>query len=263
MKGMRQRVRDRVHAHEIPGWQAAPRPLSRASRRRSVRAAGRVAPPGAREAVVARVPDIRFSSVAPWGPWEAGRTWRPGRHATARGAAARRGTTLVEVIAAVTVASAILGSGALLLVQILRIEAGEREEAHRFTAVGRLSARLRQDVAQATQMVLRRAGAESSTAPRGRGVPLLTLMLPAPEQVDYIVRPDVLYRLARPASGLRRERYRLPAGWKCTLHIEEERAGRWLVMCLQAPPTSGEGWQYCIEASVGQHVAQAEGEARP
>ncbi|MCL6502330.1 MAG: hypothetical protein K6T86_06555 [Pirellulales bacterium] len=171
--------------------------------------------------------------------------------------------TLVEVIAAATVAAAIVGSGALLFGQILRLEAREREQAHRFMAVARLSARLRQDAAEAAQVTLRRPDAESSAAPRGRGMPLLTLMLPATGQVDYIARPDGLHRLVRSARGLRRERYRLPPGWKSTLRIEEEHAGRWLVISLQAPPTSGEGWQYTIEASLGQLVAQPEGEAKP
>ncbi len=172
----------------------------------------------------------------------------------------RSGATLIEAVSAVTLASLIAGIGAVLLGQMLRGEVRAREHIHRLTALGRLSAHLREDAGQAAQVVLPQDDKAGIEPRQGADVSVLAFVLQSGAQVEYVARPDGLHRVARGIGSVRRERYSLASGWSCSVQVEEQQKIHWLVLTLRTPPAAGEAWECAIEALLAaprkQHTAE-------
>jgi type II secretory pathway component PulJ len=156
--------------------------------------------------------------------------------------------TLVETMAAITVTSVVVGAGVVLLSQMLRGEARTRDHVRRLVEMGLLSARFREETPEAVRVLLGGEGAREIIPHQGSGAIVLVLVLRAGERVEYVARPDGLYRVVRAMGGVRRERYSLPAGWSCSVRVDEQHGRRWLVLTLRVASAGGEGRACSIEA---------------
>lgn len=188
---------------------------------------------------------------------------RGGRRSWACRRSYRSGATLIEAVAAATLASFIAGMGAVFLGQMLRGEVRAREHVHRLSALGRVSARLREDAGQAAQALLPNDGSSAISPRQGAEIAVLTLVLQSNEQVEYLARPDGLYRVVRYPGGARRERYSLARGWSCTVRVEEQQKTRWLILTLRTPPDVGEAWECSIEALLAASPKRQTAEGLP
>lgn len=154
----------------------------------------------------------------------------------------------MEAVTAATLASLIAGIGAVFLGQMLRGEVRAREHIHRLTALGRLSTRLREDAGQTAQAVLPPDGRSAIEPRQGAEMSVLALLLQSGARVEYLGRPEGLYRVVCRAGGMRRERYSLAPGWSCSVRVEEQQKIRWLILTLRTPPGVAEAWECSIEA---------------
>lgn len=189
--------------------------------------------------------------------------WTVRQHGLLAGQPTRRGVMLLDTVVAITVASLVVGMGAVLLGQMLRGEAQAREHVHRLTALGRLSARLREDANRAARVVLPRDALAEIAPEAPQAVHVLRLVLAPGEQIDYLAQPDGLHRVARVSGGVQRERYILPSRWSCALQVEQQAHGRWLILTLRVPPAAGQSWQGTIEAPLSSPPEQPDAENMP
>jgi len=120
----------------------------------------------------------------------------------------RRGTTLIEVIVALTAGSVILGVAAAMLCLLLRTQSVSRDHVHQGTVLSRLSEQFRHDVLAATAVDGREANSWEFTM--------------TPERtVSYRAESETLVR-EETADGepTRQQRFSLPPGTAPSIESE-------------------------------------------
>jgi hypothetical protein len=138
---------------------------------------------------------------------------------------ARAGHTLVECMIACTLAGSVLGTIALALHGVCRVDRQTRDAVALELEVCRLAAQFRADAHQAHTAKLEPAG-ESA---------MLSLALPGERTVQYTLQLPGVERVLRDAhTVLHREIYRLPASATARWHIDT--SGRSPVASLVLEP---------------------------
>ncbi len=120
----------------------------------------------------------------------------------------RRGFSLIEMLAALTVGSVLMGIAVSILAMLMRIERGGREQLHQDMVTARLARQFRDDVHAATRLAPAEAGGKGSWQ----------LVLAPDHTVTYRALPEVVERdEAEAGKPARHESYTLPAGWSARL----------------------------------------------
>ncbi len=145
--------------------------------------------------------------------------------------APRRGFTLVELMAVLTVFSVVLGGSVMALQALLQSGARARASTDASIQLARFAIQLRADAHSALAVVVTPA----QHADRSRA--MLQLQLPSQRWVEYRLQPDGIQRLVR--SGARQEHnefYRLrpliERGWQVDSVGASSVASVWLLLPL-------------------------------
>ncbi len=120
----------------------------------------------------------------------------------------RRGFTLVEMLAALTVGSVLLGIAVSILALLMRIERIGRDQVHQDAVTARLAQQFRDDVHAAARLAPAEAGKQG----------VWRLVLTPDHTVTYRALPELVERDETVAGKpVRHESYTLPAGWSARL----------------------------------------------
>ncbi len=120
---------------------------------------------------------------------------------------ARSGTSLVELMVALGVATVILGTGLATIHLLMSAERNSVQSVFRTTTVSRLSRSFRDDVHAATGVTLQQGDSSGG---------LLTLKMPDGGQIAYAFETQRLNRTVTAGDGkLEHEQFRLPIGAIC------------------------------------------------
>ncbi|WP_145267459.1 PulJ/GspJ family protein [Tautonia plasticadhaerens] len=156
-------------------------------------------------------------------------------------------TTLIEVLAAMTVSSVLLATTATVITLVFRLDRLGRDELTASIAEGRLAADLRADV---------RSSGDLGLAPEGPS-DALQLLGPGGRSISYRSEGDDLIRVRRDGEGADRlERYRLLPGTTARWEVLGDGPSRRVALELdspKAPKTEGAGRRLLrIEATLGR-----------
>jgi type II secretory pathway component PulJ len=163
----------------------------------------------------------------------------------------RSGVSLVEMLVVITVLTAVLGSVAVTLHVLWRLEAGRRNAAAAAEALSRLSAQLRADAHQAIAIEPHQA---DDNLPAG-----LALMLPDQTRVVYQPKENLVYRTSMSGEATsHRDVFRLAPGLRAAARVagEEERPVAELEVTRQSDAPEPERAAYPwvrIVAAVNSH----------
>ncbi len=160
----------------------------------------------------------------------------------------RNGWTLIEVVAALTVATAMFGLVFTLIHGFFRLERRSREDLQSRSSLARLAGQFRDDV-HAAQTLSALPG-PGSAAPAS-----WDLRLDGDRKVEYRVAEEGLDRVERVGDRVqRRELYRLPAGMVAAVELPSEKTGAFAVLRIApdgAAPRDPGSQPLRIEAAPG------------
>ncbi|NQT11818.1 MAG: prepilin-type N-terminal cleavage/methylation domain-containing protein [Planctomycetes bacterium] len=131
----------------------------------------------------------------------------------------RRGYTLIEMVAVLSVGTVVMGVAVGLMLMLLRVERDSRMEVAERGAVNRLADQFRRDVRAADRLT-------PTESPEGEDAPFAwQLSVEAGRVVEYRAEPGALVRAERADEKvLGRESYRLPALATVSIDLVGEKA---------------------------------------
>jgi prepilin-type N-terminal cleavage/methylation domain-containing protein len=122
----------------------------------------------------------------------------------------RRGISLIELMAVLTIGSVLMGIAVSLLLVLLRVEQTSRAHVEQSTAVYTLADQFRRDV---------RAAGRAAADPAEKNH-AIALFLTAGHEVHYSDRGGEVERIETgDGKTIRRESYALPAEWSATVDV--------------------------------------------
>lgn len=128
----------------------------------------------------------------------------------------RQGYVLIECLMVIGMAGVALGTIAMALHALYRMDCGLREQLALCGQLDRLAWQLRGDTHQASSATLRPGDGQKGETAR------LVLTLPGERFVEYAVRPTAIERLVRRRENIEgRESYRLPGSTAAQWHMED------------------------------------------
>ncbi len=165
--------------------------------------------------------------------------------ATATATARRRGFTLIEMVAVITILGTLLGLCAGTIHLLMRLDRS-----------GRAASEEAADLARLARDFLGDAHAAPPTDPAGRSPDRMTLDLGDGRTVEYQVRPGDLLRTAREGDKVRRrEVYRRPSRTSARLDVTPDGPRSIAALILDRPADGPDGSlyrDYRIEAELGK-----------
>ena len=140
----------------------------------------------------------------------------------------RRGFTLIEMLAAITVGSVMLGIGVGILHVLLRAEGTGRERVHQTQVLSRLAEQFRSDVGAAVRQI----------PAQGDRPKQWQFALADNRTVTYRALPGEVRRDERTADKLvRQESYALPEGYTAVISVEREAKPAVASLVIAREPT--------------------------
>ena len=157
----------------------------------------------------------------------------------------RRGTTLIEMIAVITVGAVMLGIGVCMLHVLWRAERTGRDRVHQASVSARLAEQFRSDVCEAVRYL----------PPQDKQPTQWQFALPGDRVVTYRALPGEVRRDQRTADKLvRQESYVLPSGCSAAIAVQGEAAPAVasLVIAADAAPLAADREFRVTEAVLGK-----------